>query len=124
MSSVLVVDDDPISIHLLKIMLERGGYSVISARGGKAALEMIAAERPGIILVDDMMPLMTGGELCRAIKDNPTTWDIPVILMSAGTRVESASYIAQAGADYALTKPIISSDVFDAIERVMARKKT
>ncbi len=120
MHTVLVVDDDPVSIHLLQIILERGGYGVTPARSGAEALQLLRQARPSLVLVDDMMPQMTGGDLCRIIKDDPAFKEIPVILMSAGNRVESAAYIRKVGADYALTKPIISRDVFDAIERVLA----
>ena len=123
-SSVLVVDDDQVSIHLLKLILERGGYEVVSARSAAAALDMLNTMRPMLMIVDDMMPLMTGGEMCRIIKDDADFWDIPVILLSAGTRVESAAYIKQTGADFALTKPLISRDVLNAIQRVLAEKNT
>jgi CheY-like chemotaxis protein len=119
--SVLIVDDDPITIQLLKLILERNGYQVLAARSAAAALDLLEEQRPHIILVDDMMPHMTGGDLCRTIKSDPKLRDICVILMSAGIRVESASYIQQIGADYALPKPIISRDVLDALENVLTR---
>lgn len=123
-NSVLIVDDDQVSIHLLKLIFERGGYEVLAARSAAAGLEILRQQRPMVIIVDDMMPQMTGGQMCRIIKDDPAFWDIPVILLSAGTRVESATYIRQVGADFALTKPIISRDVLNAVERVQARKNT
>ena len=121
-NSVLVVDDDQVSIHLLKLILERGGYNVVGARSAAAGLEMLRTLRPLVILIDDMMPQMTGGEMCSIIKDDPDFWDTPVILLSAGTRVESASYINQVGADFALTKPLISRDVLNAVEQALADK--
>ena len=123
-STVLIVDDDQVSIHLLKLIFERAGYHVVAARSAAAGLDVLRRQRPMVIIVDDMMPQMTGGQMCRIIKDDPAFWDIPVILLSAGTRVESATYVKQVGADFALTKPIISRDVLDAVERVLARKNT
>lgn len=120
--TVLIVDDDPVTIHLLKMMIGRSGYDVTSARSGTAALEMLQELHPQIILVDDMMPKMTGGEFCRIVKDTPELNDIPVIIMSAGVRVESSDYITQIGADLALSKPLISREVIEAIESVLARK--
>ena len=120
--SVLVVDDDPVTIQLLKLMIERSGYAVTAVRSGSAALETLRDMRPQIILVDDMMPKMTGGEFCRTVKDTPELQDIPVIIMSAGVRVESSAYIQQIGADLALSKPLVSREVIDAIESVLASK--
>jgi CheY-like chemotaxis protein len=121
--SVLIVDDDPVTIQLLKLMIERGGgYTVTAVRSGHAALETLNEMHPQIILVDDMMPKMTGGEFCRIVKDTPALSDIPVIIMSAGVRVESSSYIDQIGADLALSKPLVSREVVEAIESVLASK--
>jgi CheY-like chemotaxis protein len=120
--SILIVDDDPVTIHLLKLMIERSGYNVTAARSGMAALEALQELRPQIILVDDMMPRMTGGEFCRTVKDTPELQDIPVIIMSAGVRVESSAYIEQIGADLALSKPLVSREVIEAIESVLASK--
>lgn len=120
--NVLIVDDDPVTIQLLKLMVERNGYTVTAVRSGIAALEILPELRPQIILVDDMMPRMTGGEFCRTVKDTPELRDIPVIIMSAGVRVESSSYIEQIGADMALSKPLVSREVVEAIESVLASK--
>jgi CheY-like chemotaxis protein len=120
--NVLIVDDDPVTIQLLKLMVERNGYTVTAVRSGIAALEILPDLRPQIILVDDMMPRMTGGEFCRTVKDTPDLRDIPVIIMSAGVRVESSSYIEQIGADMALSKPLVSREVVEAIESVLASK--
>lgn len=120
--NVLIVDDDPVTIQLLKLMVERNGYTVTAVRSGIAALEILPELRPQIILVDDMMPRMTGGEFCRTVKDTPDLRDIPVIIMSAGVRVESSSYIEQIGADMALSKPLVSREVVEAIESVLASK--
>lgn len=120
--NVLIVDDDPVTIQLLKLMIERNGYTVTAVRSGTAALEILPDLRPQIILVDDMMPRMTGGEFCRIVKDTPDLREIPVIIMSAGVRVESSSYIEQIGADLALSKPLVSREVVEAIQSVLASK--
>lgn len=120
--NVLIVDDDPVTIQLLKLMIERNGYTVTAVRSGTAALEILPDLCPQIILVDDMMPRMTGGEFCRIVKDTPDLREIPVIIMSAGVRVESSSYIEQIGADLALSKPLVSREVVEAIQSVLASK--
>lgn len=116
---VLLVDDDPISNRLFGIFLERNGYEVVSARNGVAALEVAARLHPHAIVVDDMMPEMTGGEMCRILKDDLQLRDIPVILMSAGVRVKDTSYIELIGADYAIGKPCLPKELLRALEVVL-----
>ncbi len=120
-NSVLVVDDDPVSIHLLEIILQRSGYRVLSALTGRSGLELVMSKHPDVVIIDDMLPGMTGGEMCRQIKDAPELQHIPVILISAGMRVQDRSYIKKVGADYALAKPILPRDVIEAIENALTR---
>ena len=115
----MVVDDDPISVHLLEIILERLGYAVIAAGSGTAGLELAAQMLPDAVIVDDMMPTMTGGEMCLAIKNDPALQHIPVILISAGTRVQNNTYIKKVGADHALVKPILSRDVGKVLQYLL-----
>ncbi len=112
---VLVVDDEPVSIQLLSLILNRNGFKVIDARSGEIGLEQIHLHAPDIVMVDDMMPSMSGGEMCRRIKDDPAVSHIPVILFSAGTRVQDSDYLRACGADGALLKPTLTPDVLAAI---------
>ena len=118
---VLIVEDDPVSIHLLEIILQRYGYKVIAARNGLSGLELTAEIRPDVVIIDDMMPGLTGGETCLRIKSDPELASIPVILISAGTRVQDAAYIERVGADYALVKPILPKDVLKAVEMMIGK---
>ncbi len=118
---VLVVDDDPVSVQLLEIVLKRSGYEVVVARSGTIGLQLIADVHPQVVLLDDMMPSMTGGEMCRQIKNSPEFQHIPVILISAGTRVQDPAYVAEVGADDALLKPILPKDVLKAVEKVLGK---
>src|SRR5215475_5162514 len=96
---VLVVDDDPISVHLMQLILERSDYEVIVAHSGASGLELVAEARPDVVIIDDMMPGMTGGEMCRRMKADPNLSDIPVVLISAGMRVQDNSYVTKVGAN-------------------------
>lgn len=120
-NTILVVDDDPVSVHLLELVLRRSGYDVIVARNANAGLQTVAEELPRAILIDDMMPSMSGGEMCQQIKSNPALCHIPVVLISAGTRVQDAAYIRKIGADYALVKPVLPKDVLRAVEYVLGK---
>lgn len=121
-STILIVDDDPVSVSLLEIVLKRSGYDVVVSRSATAGLQLAAEVLPSIILIDDMMPTMTGGEMCQRIKRNPELAHIPVIMISAGTRVQDANYIRDIGADYALAKPVLPKDVLQAVELVLSRQ--
>lgn len=116
MPTVLVVDDERPLRELLVGVFEAGGYRVVQARDGRQALELVAAERPDLIVSDVMMPLMDGAELCRRLKAEAATRGLPVVLMSA---VDMARY-ADAGADAMLSKPF-DLDVLEGVaERLLA----
>ncbi len=119
---VLLVDDDPVSVRLFGIFLERNGYEVVSARNGSAGLELAAELRPHAIILDDMMPEMSGGEMCRILKDDLQLRDIPVILMSAGVRVKDSDYVERIGADYAIGKPCLPKELLRALQAVLMSK--
>ena len=118
---MLVVDDDPISVHLIQLILERSGYEVLVAHSGSVGLELAAKAHPDAVIIDDMMPGMTGGEMCRRMKSDPDLREIPVVLISAGMRVQDASYVHKAGANYALIKPILPKDLLRALDIVFGR---
>ena len=117
----LVVDDDPVSVHLLQIILERSGYRVIAARSALDGLELVADLLPDFVILDDMMPGMSGGEMCRRMKADPHLSGIPVILISAGLRIQDRAYVAASGADYALVKPVLPKDVIRAVDTVLGK---
>jgi len=120
-SIVLVVDDDPVSVHLIQLILERNGYEVVVAHSGTSGLALAAESHPDVVIIDDMMPGMTGGEMCRKMKNDPLLRSIPVVLISAGMRVQDASYVHKVGADFALIKPILPKDMLRALDTVLRR---
>ena len=83
MKLVLLVEDEYGNAEILQLLLEAEGYRVAAASNGKAALELLAGEKPAAILSDFMMPHMTGGELGIAVRANPSLKDIPFVLLSA-----------------------------------------
>jgi two-component system OmpR family response regulator len=119
MSIVLVVDDDPVSVQLLELILSRSGYEVIRASSAAAGLELVYSRSPDLVIIDDMMPGMSGGDMCQRIKNDPQVSHTPVILISAGIRVKDSQYLQNVGADYALMKPTLSKDVLAAVEAVL-----
>ena len=87
---VLVVDDDPLIVELLELALEEDGYTVCAAMGS-AALAAARELQPAVILLDIMMPGMDGIEVSQRLRADPTTRDIPIIVMSAGERLRATA---------------------------------
>lgn len=87
--NILIIDDNPENLRLLSIMLIRRGYEVRQALNGMIALRAIEIQRPDIVLLDIMMPQIDGYEVCKQIKNNPETADIPVIFLSALDEVQN-----------------------------------
>ncbi len=103
---VLVVDDIPANVKLLEARLSAEYFDVLTACGGKEALEICERERVDVILLDVMMPEMDGFETCRLIKANPKTHHVPVVLVTALDQVSDKVRGLQGGADDFLTKPV------------------
>ena len=81
--TILVVDDDDSTVELLAQLLELEGYAVLTASNGKEALESASRTVPGLIVTDQVMPVMTGAELFRALKSSPRLRQVPVILITS-----------------------------------------
>ncbi len=117
---ILVVDDTPDNLRLLSTMLTEQGYKVRSAISGAIALMGVKASLPDLILLDINMPQMDGYEVCRALKVNPDTQDIPVIFISAYDEVlDKVKSFALGGVDY-ITKPFQMEEVVARIESHLA----
>ena len=100
---VLVADDDPDIRRLVRIRLERSGYTVVSARNGSEALELAAEWNPDVAILDVAMPSLDGLEVTRALRDRLQL--VPVILLTARARESDAHEGAEAGAAAYITKP-------------------
>jgi putative two-component system response regulator len=103
---VLVVDDEPGNVQLLKTLLTREGFCVVTASDGEEALEMVASSHPDLVLMDVMMPKLSGYAVCQQIKRNPMTRLTPVVLITALHERERKIEGINAGADDFLTKPV------------------
>jgi signal transduction histidine kinase len=104
--TVLVADDDASQAALLRGLLSREGYEVLVARDGEEALSLAMSDRADLLLLDVMMPGLTGFEVCRKVKTNPETYFVPVVLMTALDSSEAKAEGLEAGADEFLNKPV------------------
>ncbi len=116
--SILIVDDQPINVQLLKRKLEREGLLVVPAYSGIEALDLISKSKPDLILLDVMMPDMDGIEVCRRLQSSADTRSIPVIFVTARTSKEGKIEGLNVGAVDYITKPI---DLDETLARVQTQ---
>lgn len=115
-NKILVVEDEESLLKLESILFTSKGYQVTGVRDGRAALESIAQGRPDLVVLDVMLPLLDGFEVCRAIKENPETCSIPVVMLTAKKSSTDLERGRLAGADAYITKPFKSVKVLEVIE--------
>ena len=118
---VLVVDDNVDSITILRSILETNGFAVRTAQSGRDALDVLAQEEPDVILLDVMMPEMSGLEVLERIKSNHATSRLPVILVTAKMQDEDVLTGYQFGADYYITKPCTAKQLLYGIGLVLGK---
>ncbi len=113
---VLVVDDSPTEVHLLRQMLSKNGFTVTSAASGEEAIVKAKAEMPDLILMDVVMPGMSGFETTRSITKDPQTASIPVIICTTkGQETDKAWGLRQGARDY-IVKPVTETVLMEKIK--------
>jgi CheY-like chemotaxis protein len=118
--SIVVADDDPDVLRLLARRLGRRGYEVRTAVDGRAALEVVRRTLPDAVVLDNVMPGMTGGEACAALKADAGTARIPVVLLSAQATERDVTAGLDSGAEEYLTKPFDIDQLDETLRRLVA----
>lgn len=118
---ILIVDDNVDSIMILRSILESQGYTVRTAQSGADALTLLAHEVPDLVLLDVMMPQMSGIEVLERIKTTHATSRVPVIMVTAKIQDEDVMTGYQHGADYYITKPCTAKQLLYGIGLVLDR---
>jgi DNA-binding response OmpR family regulator len=117
--SILVVDDDPDTLTLIGLTLQRRGFEVIKAQSGPEALSLLAHDTPDLIILDVMMPQMDGYEVCRQIKADPRIAHLPIMMLTAKAQTASQLEGFRAGAIDYVTKPVHPQDLITRIQSVL-----
>ena len=122
--TIMVVDDNPDIITIVKTILEGKGYNVFSASGGAELLNMLKGQKPDLIILDIMMPEMDGLEVLSRLKAVSETATIPVILLTAKVQYEDVLGGYKLGADYYITKPFTSTQLVNGINLLLGEGKS
>lgn len=117
METILCVDDDPTQLMLLRLALTRAGFQVLEAADGQEGVELAIKHKPSLIIMDLMMPVMDGSVAVQRIKQNESTKNIPILILSAYARGEQAKRALDAGADEMISKTFILTDLVEKIKR-------
>ncbi len=119
-TQVLIVDDIEDNVKALSYDLDDYGFSILTASNGQQAIDSCQQHLPDIILLDVIMPDMTGFEVCQQLKADPATRHIPIILISAMDRSDSIVRGLDAGAQGYITKPYFYAEVIEKIEMLLS----
>lgn len=121
--TVLAVDDVPLNLILVEKILQRYNFKVKKANGGQEALDMIAAEKPSLVLLDLMMPNVDGFDVLAALSKSEETSNIPVVILSALNSESDIEKALSNGAKDFVTKPILMDKLLNCIMRTLGEEE-
>jgi two-component system phosphate regulon response regulator PhoB len=121
--NVLIVEDEPPLVELLSYNLEKAGFQAQIARDGDEALLAVEERRPDLVLLDWMLPYVSGIEICRRLRRNPETRDLPIILLTARGEEDDRIRGLEAGADDYVVKPFSPSELVARVRAVLRRTR-
>jgi len=122
MKKILIADDEPAIRFLIRATLEDQGYLLLEAADGLEAYELARTERPALIVLDAMMPQMSGYDLCARLKADPVYRRIIVLMLTAKAQEEDRKVAEMAGVDYYLPKPFSPNELTNIIRSLLTQK--
>jgi two-component system alkaline phosphatase synthesis response regulator PhoP/two-component system response regulator VicR len=122
-TKILVIDDEPNIVQTLQDRLEMNEYEVITAGNGREGLEKFAQEKPDVILLDVIMPIMDGHEMLEKLRKQPDGQDVSVIMLTARSQTQDIARANACGIDDYIVKPFDLSELLEKIEGVVEHRK-
>ena len=122
-ANILIADDEPNQLELMSFNLTNAGYSIIKATNGKEAIELIENHSPDLIILDWMMPKMSGIDVCRTLRSRSETKQIPIIILSARSEDSDKSLGLDTGADDYISKPFSPKEFISRVKALLRRSK-
>jgi len=116
---VLIVDDEPNIVTSLEFLMEQAGYETRVAANGQEALNLAMSFRPDLVLLDIMVPVKSGYEVCQRLKSEPATRDIRIVMVSAKGRDVEVSKALELGADAYITKPFSTRELVAKVQEML-----
>jgi DNA-binding response OmpR family regulator len=116
---VLIVDDEPSIIVAIQFLMEQNGYETIVAFSGEEAMEAVANHRPDLILLDIMLPVVDGFEVCQRVRENPDWKNIRIVLVTALGSDVNVTKGLDLGADAYITKPFSNADLVAKVKELL-----
>jgi two-component system, OmpR family, alkaline phosphatase synthesis response regulator PhoP len=116
---ILVAEDEPNIVAALEFLLQRNGFEVKVARNGEEALRLVESEAPDLVFLDVMMPVRSGYEVCRRIRERADWSHIKIVMLSAKGRDAEVNKGMAVGADLYITKPFSTRELVDKIKHLL-----
>jgi two-component system alkaline phosphatase synthesis response regulator PhoP len=120
---ILIADDDPQAAELMEAYLSDQGYDLAIAGDGEQALKQIADWSPDLVLLDVMMPRISGFEVCKRLRANPATQDVAVLMITALDQASDIDRAVEAGTDDFVSKPINKSEVLHRVRALLRARQ-
>jgi len=120
---VLIVDDETDVVEFIQRTLQTEGFDVVCAYDGIAALDLVDSEKPDLILLDIMMPMMSGYEVCEQLKANPQTQNIPIVCVSSAHTPDARALSLRVGASTLVVKPFRPAELVAQVKRYLKKEE-
>lgn len=118
-ATILVVDDSPTEVHILKKILEKQGYSILVAKDGQEGIDQARRSHPDLIIMDVVMPVLNGFQATRQLKNSEETADIPVIMVTTKDQQTDINWGMRQGANEYLVKPVAPAELLSKIRTLL-----
>ncbi len=123
MTKILIIDDEKDIVELISYNLEKEGFSVIKAYDGEAALRLVKLHKPNLMILDLMLPRLSGIDVCKAIRNNPDTASLPIIMVTAKVDETDKIIGLEIGADDYITKPFSIKELVARVRAILRRMR-